>query len=105
MPADAFDFGHELRWIGKGFVARMQEAGSHPCSHPSQRLGSTALTSKVLGPPRAWNLAETALGKTCAWSDSCVLTIWPRTAQRNYVSLYVQMQAIECRCIICLSAL
>ena len=33
---------------------------------------------KVLGPPRAWNLAETALGKTCAWSDSCVLTIWPR---------------------------
>lgn len=36
MPADAFDFGHELRWIGKGFVARMQEAGSHPCSHPSQ---------------------------------------------------------------------
>ena len=36
VPADAFDFGHELRWIGKGFVARMQEAGSHPCSHPSQ---------------------------------------------------------------------
>ena len=65
-----------------------------------QRLGSTALTFKVLGPPRAWNLAETALGKTCTWSDSCVLTIWPRTAQRNYVSLYVQMRAIECRCIL-----
>lgn len=34
---------------------------------------------KVLGPPRAWNLANTAFGqKTCTWSDSCVLTIWPR---------------------------